>query len=190
MPSAMIHLEIAKKYDPNASTLFLLGNLAPDCIDIRAIKDHTHFRDRADRETALSELKAKTDLDDPFHKGILLHLFADRRWDAHAQSRYKHFFQGDAELFKQYRHEIGIASAYLYRHRDWADPSWTAMRGLDPALYASSPDFPPEEIHQYLEKNQEWHRTLDCPPSELFPMSFIDTFTDETADLFKKWLEK
>jgi len=190
MPSAMIHLEIAKKYDTNASTLFLLGNLAPDCIDIREIKDHTHFRDRTDREEALEELKAATDLSNPFHKGILLHLFADRRWDAHAQSKYKHFFGGDRELFKQYRHEIGIASAYLYKHRDWADPAWTAMRDLPLSMYASSPDFPPEAIHDYLTINQGWHQKLDCEPSELFPMSFINTFTDETADLFTKWLEK
>jgi len=32
MPSSMVHLLTAYKYDPNASVLFWVSNIAPDCV--------------------------------------------------------------------------------------------------------------------------------------------------------------
>ena len=39
MSSCMVHLLAAREYRPDASPLFYAANLAPDCIDIREIKD-------------------------------------------------------------------------------------------------------------------------------------------------------
>lgn len=45
MPSTMIHLLCAADYAPEMDPVFCVGCIAPDCIDVREFKDHTHFRD-------------------------------------------------------------------------------------------------------------------------------------------------
>ena len=44
MPSTMIHLLCAADYAPEMDPVFCVGCVAPDCIDVREFKDHTHFR--------------------------------------------------------------------------------------------------------------------------------------------------
>jgi len=45
MPSLMIHLLTAYKYNPKASTAFWIGNIAPDSVSERNEKDKSHFRE-------------------------------------------------------------------------------------------------------------------------------------------------
>ena len=62
MSSCMVHLLAAREYRPDASPLFYAANLAPDCIDIREIKDKTHFRllTLEERVDALRELRDRS----------------------------------------------------------------------------------------------------------------------------------
>ena len=53
MPSSMLHLTVAKMFNPNASIDFYVGNVAPDAN--REKKDTVHFYDVSDRENALRE---------------------------------------------------------------------------------------------------------------------------------------
>ena len=51
MPSSMIHLFAAKKYDPNATIDFLIGNVSPDTVKDRDWKwDETYMANFATKE--------------------------------------------------------------------------------------------------------------------------------------------
>ena len=78
MPGPMLHLSIAKKVNPDASIGFYVGNLAPDAVREREIKDKAHFYDIPDREKALKQFALKAD--NEYLKGMLLHLYVDGKW--------------------------------------------------------------------------------------------------------------
>ena len=69
----MIHLLCAADYAPEMDPVFCVGCIAPDCIDVREFKDHTHFRDipTAARPAALRDFARGLDLSDPFLLGTI-----------------------------------------------------------------------------------------------------------------------
>lgn len=78
MPGPMIHLSIAKKFNPNAGIDFYVGNLAPDAKNDRERKDAVHLYNVPDRESALREFARKAN--NEYLMGMLLHLFVDGKW--------------------------------------------------------------------------------------------------------------
>ena len=130
MPSSMIHLSVAKKYNPNSEITFYIGNLAPDSISDMNIKHEIHLRDVPNRETALKDfiLNSKY-LKNSFFEGIVLHLFADWKWDIQFMLPFSQR-SGDG-WFPKYRNEIGLASAYLYHHTNWSIELWKKMDSFD-----------------------------------------------------------
>ncbi len=115
MPAAMMHLNTALAYREDADPLFLIGNLAPDCLDIREFKDRTHFRSSPDRKGDLCSLRDRTDRNDSFELGVLLHLFLDYKWDHITENDFRHVFFPDGVFrFQYYRGQIHKISACLY----------------------------------------------------------------------------
>ena len=84
MPSAMIHLLVAREIPGGDAPLFCLGSLAPDYLSRREEKDAVHLRREPDRYQALLRLAEQLDRKDPFEAGWLVHLLADLRWDTAA----------------------------------------------------------------------------------------------------------
>lgn len=183
----MIHLAIADCFDRHADTLLFVGSLAPDCIDIRSIKDHTHFRDRTDREAALDELKSKTNFSDPFEEGILLHLFADLLWDRYAKRKYPECFGGDPDQFREYRRQIGLAGSHLYHSLPRYADVWEKMSRISPSEYSGSALFPSDKIHEYILTNKAWHEKPDPGESTFFPADFVKKFIEETVADYQIW---
>ena len=72
----MIHLLCAADYAPEMDPVFCVGCVAPDCIDVREFKDHTHFRDipTEARPAALRGFARGLDLSDQFLLGAVFHL--------------------------------------------------------------------------------------------------------------------
>lgn len=62
MPSTMVHILTAYKIKPDSLALFWIGNLAPDCISDRNIKDIFDLRKAADRESALKNFAETIDI--------------------------------------------------------------------------------------------------------------------------------
>ncbi|MDY5015925.1 MAG: hypothetical protein SO063_07645 [Eubacteriales bacterium] len=184
MSSLMIHLCMAHALRPDAPAEYYVGHIAPDCVDIREIKDHTHFRDRTDRMAALEELRAATRPEDDYGEGILAHLYLDCMWDALVLDSFRQL--GVAA----YRREISRAGAYLYRREPWADALWEKIDACPPEKYASRPDFPPEKIRELIVWQRGWYAHADGAPSEAYPPDFCVRFLDKTAREYQKWREK
>ncbi len=190
MPSAMMHLNTALAYRPNADPLFLIGNLAPDCLDIRELKDRTHFRNSKDRRGDLRRLRDNTDRSDDLELGILLHLFLDYKWDHVTEYDYRDtFFPNGEFLFKYYRGQIHDISACLYYASPENEKMWDTLCSIPVKEYDTHPEFRGKDIKEYLRTNHEWNKKVTPKHSEVFSDEFVDNFINTSARQFHDFLE-
>ena len=185
----MVHLLAARKFRPNASPLFYAANLAPDCIDIREIKDKTHFRvlSPEEREAALVRLRDSSMGRGDLAEGICLHLFLDREWDAIMSGGMWERFP-DPEGFRRYRAEISYVSRALFDLDPHAEEMWSSMEALDSSAYAGHPDFPAENIREFILYNADKHRHAERVTPEIFTVDFTLAFIDRTVERFRKFI--
>ncbi len=187
MPCLMLHLMTARQFNPQASPLFLVGSIAPDCVGERSQKDRTHLRDRADRPAALRQLALAADCRNDFQLGLLLHLFLDYQWDIGPQYQYMSAYCGE-NWFIDYRHEIALASAWAFHHIDWSAKAWQDMAAVPADQYDGHADFPPPAIARLIQRNGAWHQENDIGPSPVFGHDFIECFAEQAANDFRIWL--
>ncbi len=181
MSASMFHLSAAHLVWPDAPIVYFVGNLAPDCADIRARKDHTHFRDRPDRWAALGALRRRTEPEDAYGQGILMHLYLDCVWDELVSESFRRL--GVAA----YRREISRASVYMYHHEPWIAALWERMEACPMAEYATREEFPAGQVRDYVAENRRWHMRTKGPPSDVYPPAFCEEFIVKTAADFPKW---
>ena len=189
MPSSMIHLHIARLVNDTRSPLYFVGSLAPDALDTRE-KDHTHLRDRPDRAEALAALARATNPADDFAEGVLLHLYADWRWDVTHLRRWLDTVEDKTDFtwVKGYRREIALASAWLYWNKAWAPPLWQAMEQVPARKYGALELIAPEDITDYITGSHAWIETQQAsPPSEFYTPDMAEDFARETASSYQSW---
>jgi hypothetical protein len=189
MPSSMIHLLAAYKYNPKANVEFWIGNVAPDSVSEWKAKDKTHFRDREDRKEALKELAATMNLNSEINQGILLHLFLDFHWDSEPMSNFKKGYKNN-DWFKPYRNEIALAGAWLFHNTKWSRDIWEDMIKYPETLYEQIPGVVKEDVTDFLIRNNKWHLENNIGPSTVFTPSFVEEFTDKVVADFREWLIK
>jgi hypothetical protein len=188
MPAMMMHLAVARAVKPNADGMFFFGNMAPDYIDARDIKDIIHLRNREDRWDALAELRGKIDMTQPFDEGWLLHLFADARWDENVIPHFRDSYVGDDYWFHAYRHALGRASFRLFHNQPWSAEVWEKINSAPiEDLRTSLPV--PLELTWYRERVYKRHSEGVSEPSPYFPEDMVLKFADETAKLYKDWMK-
>lgn len=191
MPSAMIHLKTALEYEKNASPLFLIGTLAPDCLDIREIKDKTHFRISSDRTGDLRRLRDATDKSNPFDFGVLLHLFLDYKWDNVTENEFGNvFFPSGAFEFRYYREQITHATSYIYNHTEYSKQLWETLCSVSECEYDAHPDFRAKDIKQFLLYTAKWNEENSLSPSEVFVPEYVNGFILRSAAEFSDFLQK
>lgn len=188
MPSLMIHLLTAYKYNPNASAAFWIGNIAPDSVSEREEKDKTHLRDKPERFNSLRELALTMNLHDDFSKGILLHLFLDYYWDSYPMRNFIENYKGD-NWFPIYRQEIALAGGWLFHHTDWSKTVWDEMLACPLMVYENVHGIVKGDINDFIIRNSKWHVESNIGPSSVFTPDFIEEFTSKVAIDFKNWLE-
>lgn len=188
MPSSMVHLLAAYKYNPNASKEFLIGNIAPDVIKGWKEKDRNHLRDREDRLGALRELAYRMDLQDDYSMGILFHLYLDYKWDIDPREKFTKEYEGYT-WFEPYRHEIALAGAWLYHHTDWSERVWKELMAY-PLEKLKNNEYDIDEIEKHIALNYSWHSDNDIGPSLFFTPELIEEFTSRVVLEFKDWLEE
>ena len=189
MPCAMMHLVCAKLYDNNADVAFYIGNEAPDCMDIREIKDKSHFRIYKGKERVdkLTEFARTLDLDDPYQLGVLLHLFVDLLWDAGPMAEHKKNYKGN-DWFHDYRWQIRLIGTHIYKNVEWSKSIWAQMCEVDESKYDSLPLFPSEKIKSYLCFNRDRDRSAETTPSPDFPPELVDKFCVDAVAKFTDYL--
>ena len=187
MPSSMVHLLTAYKFNPDASTTFLVGNIVPDIVNEWKEKDRLHLRDRLDRIGALEELACTMNLHDDFDLGILLHLFVDYKWDTNPREKFIKGYEGYT-WFHPYRHEIALSGVWLYNHTEWSKRVWEEMMSCPLELFENSHGYEKEDIAEFISHNYKWHEENDIGPSSFFTPDLIEVFTSEVALEFGNWL--
>lgn len=189
MPCAMMHLQCARLYDENADISFFIGNLSPDCVDIRDFKDKNHLRiyKGKDREDKLLELAHTLDITKPYEFGVVLHLFTDMCWDDGPMAEHKRNYKGD-NWFLDYRQEIRYISKYMYKTEEWAPKLWQEIDNAPVEVYSSIDYYPADKIKGYISHNVKIHPEPQAIPSEAFPNALVYAFCKETVERFKVWM--
>jgi len=188
----MIHLHAAHLLRKGRGALFCLGAVAPDAIEDWRVKDHTHLRDTPDRAGALADIARHIDSRDDFAEGVLLHMYADWRWDAGQLERYWDSLGGrpdDGDWVPAYRREISLASAWIYHHSPWARPLWEELLAIPQDQYASLPGMDKTDIRAYLTRNFRWHEEHDGPSSAFYPPEEAKAFVLAIAQGYRTWRE-
>jgi hypothetical protein len=184
MPGTMIHLLVAKKIRPKGSTLFFLGNIAPDAVDGRYNKEITHFRNMKDRQPALIAF-AKNSFDD-FSEGVLLHLFVDWKWETEVMQEYAEDMNTH-EGFITYRDEMSLVSSYAFHNTNWAKQLWADMDLFDVDSYGNTPGASASDVKKYFADRYKWHNENITEPSKVFSPSLIEEFASACAEQYFKW---
>lgn len=188
MPSAMVHLLAAYKYNSNPSTEFLIGSITPDVIKGWKEKDRNHLRDREDRPRALKELAHGMDLHDDYSLGLLFHLYTDYEWDIGPREEFIKDYEGYT-WFEPYRHEIALVGAWLYHHTDWSERVWRELMSY-PLGNLKNNEYDITEIEKYIARNYSWHKDNAIGPSLVFTPELIEKFTGRAVLNFRDWLDK
>ena len=193
MPSTMIHLAVAHEIEPEGPGLFWVGNFAPDYTNDRALKDHIHLRDAADRWAALAKLNSELDPANPFERGWLMHLFTDACWDEHFISDFRDWYlasHADENWFQAYREEIGLDTYYLYHREPWAKEVWRRIERADLDEVATTLPIAPAENRWYRDRVAERHASSDpASAPRFFTLDMLEGFRQTTAERYRKWRE-
>lgn len=187
MPGLMVHLLTARKFNPAATTAFLVGNIAPDSVSGWKEKDRSHFRDRSDRLDALRHLAQTVDMHSDFSMGVVLHLFLDYYWDIGPKDSFVEAYK-DGNWFQPYRHELALSSAWLYHHTDWSREVWERIANYPQDKYDDVHELVKEDIHDLIQRNKIWHEENQIGPSCVFTPEMIETITSKVASDFSDWL--
>lgn len=189
MPSLMVHLLTAYKFNKDSNTAFFIGNIAPDSISTWKEKDRSHLRDRSDRLEALIRLARAYEDQSDMDQGILLHLFLDYKWDIGPMKGFIEGYQGLGWL-QAYRYEIGLASAWLYHHTSWGQRLWQQMEAYPKGLLSNNYSFIADDIQGLISRNHTWHRDNNIGPSPYYPPAFVEEFTSKAVADFKDFLSQ
>lgn len=188
MPSMMIHLLTARKVYKDATSLFWIGNVAPDAVNTREEKDITHFRTAENREEELYKLANKTVLNHSFEEGVLLHLYLDWWWDRQVFNRFTETYTGD-DWFQTYRHEIAVASSWLFHNTDWSKPVWDSILNCSSEKYGNTPGVKADDLTAFLNRNYKWHSENNIGSSDIYTPDFIDEFTDMVSSEYSIFIK-
>ena len=182
MPSAMIHLLVAREIPGGDAPLFRLGSLAPDYLSRREEKDAVHLRREPDRYQALLRLAERLDRKDPFEAGWLVHLLADLRWDTEIIPVFRDSLPPGADWFPLYRKECHRAGYALYHSKPWSheamkDVLEVDLNSLRTCLTIDLPAL--GEFRRMLVRKHE--ESPADSRSAAFPPELLERFARETA---------
>ncbi len=210
MPLPMVHLAVAirvqEKFGWWLDGEYLLGNLAPDAIHMRAgsgrsDKDATHFHvgtlPEKDAFAAISRLLQKeypgSQIIPSFRTGYALHLLTDHFWThGNVATFIENLPKTMAESEKRalYYRETDQVDCNLYRQMPWRQSVWellatTVARDFDDLLTA-------QEIQKWLvrdlnwfEKNKEQPRITPIYITDEVAAAFIEHAADKAVLFFK-----
>ena len=182
MPSAMIHLLVAREIPGGDAPLFCLGSLAPDYLSRREEKDAVHLRREPDRYQALLRLAERLDRKDPFEAGWLVHLLADLRWDTEVIPVFRGSLPPEADWFPLYRKECHRAGYALYHSGPWSRKAMEDVLEVDlNALHTGlTIDLPALEAFRRMLVRKHEESPADSR-SAAFPPELLERFARETG---------
>lgn len=189
MPSPMVHLYAAQMLEPDAPKAYFLGNIAPDYIGDRKLKDHAHFRDVDNRLEALARFGSRLDPHNSFERGWLFHLFVDAFWDEEEIPRYKihQLERGNEDTwFAEYRNEITLLSCHMYHRLELGPVMLEKIKNPDDVSTSLNVDG--ARIEWYREFVVEKHETSEPGlVPHFYSLDQVEEFSHLTVDEYIRW---
>jgi len=182
MPVPTIHILIAKKVKPKASINFYVGNIAPDAIIIGDIKNKVHLDDAPNWEEALKEFALKANND--YLKGIVLHLFADKKFHAFWNEKTSLPWQNGKEFWKKYMEENRKIDSYAYHNTEWVRNLYKDMENWDYNGFSKTDYITKDDVKLAIQDHRQWLMENKLDSSSFFPPSLVEKFVDSTAEDF------
>ena len=185
MPSSMIHLLTAYKYNPNAGSDFYIGNIAPDSIKDKEI---IHFRHYEDRLVALKNLTLDMDINSEYCRGIILHLFLDYHWDTESIRDFR-LKCTQEDWYSMYREEISLAGSWLFHNENFGKRLFLEMKAHPLYNNKNILGIKVDELMDFISRNYDWHMKNNIGPSFIYTPTYIDEFTSKVVVSFKDWIK-
>jgi len=191
MPTYMIHLCVARKFNPEANIDFYIGNLAPDSV-AGEDKHISHLRNASDMESALKEFALRINTENEYLKGVLLHLFVDWQWNDILILPDFIKKNGD-DWYQKYYDESGLTEHYLYHNTDWAYELWEQMDLCDDFDFVETKFIVKDNIKDLIKgyrgrRRNNWEIETKIKPSTEFHLLLINKFADDVVAYFNNWL--
>ena len=186
MPVSMIHLFVEKKVNPNASIDFYVGNLAPDVNRGGNTKGKVHLDDVPDREDAFRKFALKAHND--YLKGMVLHLFADKKFHAFWNENTPFPFREGKEFWEKYMEQNRKIDSYAYHNTEWAYSLYKKMENWDYSGFIETEYIKQEDVKLSIQSQHEWLMENKLASSSVFPPALVEKLVDETEEDFNKWL--
>jgi len=185
MPVPTIHMLIAKKVKPKAGIDFYVGNIAPDAITTGEIKNKVHLYDTPDWEDALRKFALKANND--YLLGMVLHLFADKKFHAFWNENTSFPWQEGKEFWGKYMEYSRQVDSYAYHNTEWAYSLYKEMENWDYYGFSKTDFITKDDIKLAIQEHRQWliENKLDSP--SVFPPSLVEKFVDSMAEDFIKW---
>lgn len=185
MPGLMIHLMFAKRVEPKGSNLFYLGNIAPDAVPGRELKDITHFRtiSYGQRERELVKIKKSVKTD--FENGMFLHLYLDWKWDEGVIDKFREEVKDG--WFLKYRRELATAGNFAYHNSDWAKQIWQVLESVESSEYGEVEHVTRCELNEFVFASHDWLKDYVGHESSHFSNKFVNDFLDNVTDEYFAW---
>jgi hypothetical protein len=210
MPLPMVHLgiafQLAIQFDRFPSAAFLLGNIAPDAIHMRAGADSAakgivHLNeppDTIEHDAIRNLLDQYSQMKAPllqFAAGYAAHLLADRLWNKTIIQPFQASYSAlmDASTLRTlYYQETDQIDFNLYHRMTWRTQVWELLDRT------AAPDFPPlltaQEVDLWRQRTLQWFDKLKQEP-KIVPQHITDndvaSFTREAVaaieQQFKTW---
>jgi len=185
MPVPTIHMLIAKKVNPNAGIDFYVGNIAPDAIIEGDIKNKVHLYHTPNWEEALKEFALKANND--YLKGMVLHLFADKKFHTFWNENTTFPWQESKEFWKKYVEYSRQIDSYAFHNTKWAYRLYDDMENWDYSGFSKTDFITQDDVKLAIQEHRQWliENKFDLP--SVFPLCLVEKFVDSTADDFNKW---
>ena len=198
MPLPMVHLgiafQLAIEFDRFPSAAFLLGNIAPDAIHMRAGADSVAKRivhlneppDTIEHDAIRNLLNQYNRMDAPllqFAAGYAAHLLADRLWNKMIIQPLQASCSAsmDASTLRTlYYEETDQIDFNLYHRMTWRSKAWNLLDRV------AAPDFLPlltaQEVDLWRQRTLQWFDKLKQEP-KIAPQNITD---DDTASFMRE----
>ena len=190
MPVSMIHLFVAKKVNPDANIDFYVGNLALDGSIDEKLKNKAHFYDVPDREDALRKFALKANND--YLKGMVLHLFADKKFHAFWNENTPFPYQegedwSEFEKRAKYTERNRKINSHAYHNTEWAYSLYKEMENWDFDGFVETEYIKKEDVKWFIPWQHERLMKNKLASSSVFPPALVEKLVNDTAEDFNKW---
>ena len=147
-----------------------------------------HLRNAPERETALKDYALKSNNENEYIKGVVLHLFVDWKWNDTILADFAKSV-GDG-WYKKYHEEVGLIESYGTTKTPWLYALRQEMLLYSDYDFVETGFVSRQSIKTMLDNSDMWKVVNKTNPSLAFPCELIENFATNIAQEFAMWFSE